>query len=122
MADLWQMIFNITKCYHLGITSKTVPSCHDYLMNDQTISKYQGITLIQILDWNQNCDLICRKANETLGLLRRVLGDCNTDVKSKAYVSPLAVRIYQFCMEPLIKTKHNINKIDMVQHRAARFV
>ena len=25
-------------------------------------------------------------------------------------------------MEPLIKTKRNINKIDMVQHRAARFV
>ena len=87
MGDLWQMIFNITKCYHLGITSKTVPFCHDYLMNDQTISKYQGITLIQKLDWNQHCDLICSKANETLSLLRRVLGDCNTDVKSKAYVS-----------------------------------
>ena len=35
---------------------------------------------------------------------------------------PLAVRIYQFYMEPFIKTKRNINKIDMVQHRAARFV
>ena len=66
MADLWQMIFNITII---------------------TISKYQGIALIQKLDWNQQCDLICSKANETLGLLRRVLGDCNTDVKSKAYVS-----------------------------------
>ena len=66
MADLWQMIFNITII---------------------TISKYQGIALIQKLDWNQHCDLICSKANETLSLLRRVLGDCNTDVKSKAYVS-----------------------------------
>ena len=25
-------------------------------------------------------------------------------------------------MEPLLKTKRNINKIDMVQHRAAGFV
>ena len=24
-ADLWQLNFNITKCYHLGITNKTVP-------------------------------------------------------------------------------------------------
>ena len=91
-AHLWQLSFLITKCYHLRITSKTVPFCHDYLMNDQTTStvtstKYLGITLNQKLNWNQHCDLICSNANGTLGLLRRVLGDCTTDVKSKAYVT-----------------------------------
>ena len=33
-TDLWQLSFNTTKCYHLGITNKTVPFCHDYLRPD----------------------------------------------------------------------------------------
>ena len=72
----------------LRLTSKSVPFCHDY---DQTISrvtstKHLGITFNLYLNWNQHCDLICSKANEILGLLSRVLGDCTTDVKPKAYV------------------------------------
>jgi len=51
-ADLWQLNFNITKCYHLGITNKTVPLSHNYLLNNRTISgttstKYLGIIINQ---------------------------------------------------------------------------
>ena len=47
-ADLWQLNFNITKCYHLGITNKTVPLSYNYLLNNRAISgttstKYLGI-------------------------------------------------------------------------------
>ena len=39
MADLWQLSFSITKCYHLGIASNTVPFSHDYLVNDYVHEK-----------------------------------------------------------------------------------
>ena len=126
MTDLWQLSFNITKCHRkrIKIFRNTVLFCHDYLMNGQAISKvtstkYLGITLNQKLNWNQqHCDLICSKANGTLGFLRRVLGDCTTDVKCKAY-------IYITLFRPQLEnasSKRNINKIEMVQHRATRFV
>ena len=96
-------------------------------MNGQTISrvtstKYLGITLNQKLNWNQHCDLICSKANGTLGLLRRVLGDCTIDVKSKAYVTLVRLQLEYASSAWNPYTKRNINKIEMVQHRAARFV
>lgn len=126
-ADLWQLNFNITKCYHLGITNKTVPLSYNYLMNDHAISgtistKYLGITINQKLNWNQHCDYICSKANGTLGLLRRVLGDCNRDVKSKAYITLVRPKLEYASSVWNPHTKRNINQIEMVQHRAARFV
>ena len=77
-AETWQLNFNITKCYHLGITNKVVPFSHNYLTNDIVIAKlacikYLGVTITHNLNWNQHCDNICSKANSTLGLLRRVL-------------------------------------------------
>ena len=96
-------------------------------MNGQTISrvtstKYLGITLNQKLNWNQRCDPICSKANGTLGLLGRVLGDCTTGVKSKAYVTLVRPQLEFASSAWNPYTKRNINKIEMVQHRAARFV
>lgn len=34
MADLLQLSFSITKCYHLGIASNNAPFSYDYLVND----------------------------------------------------------------------------------------
>ena len=49
-AETWQLNFNITKCYHLGITDKVVPFSYNYLMNDIVIdksasAKYLGVTI-----------------------------------------------------------------------------
>ena len=73
-AKTWQLNFNITKCYHLGITNKVVSFSYNYLMNDIAIAKsastkYLGVTISYNLNWNQHdCDNICSKANNTLGL------------------------------------------------------
>ena len=61
-------------------------------MNNQIISrvsstKYLGITINHNLNWNKHCDIICSKANSTLDLLRRILGECNAAVKSRVYTS-----------------------------------
>ena len=75
------------------------------------------------LIWNQHYDLICSKANGYLGLLRRVLGDwCTTDVKLKAYSTLVRPQLEYAKSAWKPYTKRNINKIEMVQHRAARLV
>ena len=126
-AETWQLNFNISKCYHLGITNKVVPFSHNYLMNDIVIAKsastkYLGVTISHNLNWNQHCDNICSKANSMLGLLRRVLSDCSMDVKSKAYTTLVRPQLEYACSVWNPYTKRNIHQIELVQHRAARFV
>jgi len=87
-----------------------------------TSTKYLGIIINQKLNWNQHCDYICSKANGTLGLLRRVLCDCNRDAKSRAYTTLVRPKLEYASSTWNPRTKRNINQIEMVQHRAARFV
>ena len=50
------------------------------------------------------------------------MGDCTIDVKSKSYATFVRPQLEHasFAWNPY--TKRNINKIEMVQHRTARFV
>lgn len=111
-AKLWQLSFNVSKCYHVGITKKKVPLIYAYVLDGEAIStastKYLGITITQDLSWNKHCDTITSKANSTLGLLKRILGECTSQVKSRAYrklCSPSA-RVLLGSMEPSHKKEH----------------
>ncbi len=126
-ANKWQLNFNFSKRYHLGITNKRDPETYSYMINNQIINrvystKYLGITITHNLNWNKHCDMICGKANSTLGLLRRILGECNAAVKSKAYTSLVRPQLEYASTAWNPYTKRNINKIEMIQRRAARFV
>ena len=57
-----------------------------------------------------------------LGLLRTVLSDCSMDVKSKAYTTLLHSQLEYACSVWNPYTKRNLHQIELVQHRAARFV
>ena len=79
-AKKWQLNFNFSKYYHLGITNQRAPETYSYVMNNQIISrvsstKYLGITINHNLNWNKHCDIICSKTNSTLGLLRRIIDE-----------------------------------------------
>ena len=91
-------------------------------MNGQAISKltstkYLGITLNQILNWNQYCDLTYSKANGTLGPLKRDLGDYTTDVKSIAHVTLVRPQLEYASSVWNPYTKSNINKYEMHRQR-----
>ena len=113
----WQLDFNISKCYHLGITNKVVPLSHNYLMNDIAIAKsastkYLGVTISHNLNWNQHCDNICSKANSMLCLLRTVLSDCSMDVKSKACTTLVSPQVEYACSVWNPYTERNIHQIE----------
>ena len=95
---------------------------NDIVIAKSAFTKYLGVTISHDLNWNQHCNNICSKANRTLGLLRRMLSDCPTDVKSKPYTTLVRPQLEYACLVWNPYTKRNIHQIEQVQHRAARFV
>ena len=84
--------------------------------------KYLGVTLHKSLSWNTHVDKTCSKANSILGLLRRNMSNCPRDVKENCYKSLIRpiMEYSSTVWDP--HTARNINKIEMVQRRSARFV
>ena len=69
------MTFNTTKCEVLQITLNNNPIQGSYYLYDHkllcvTEAKYLGITLDSKLTFNKHIDVICKKANSVLSLLR----------------------------------------------------
>ena len=74
------------------------------------------------LSWNHHIDTTAKKANSTLGFLRRNLRISNEEVKATAYKSLVRSNL-EYCStiwNP--HTKDLTYKLEMVQRRAARYV
>jgi len=84
--------------------------------------KYLGVYISSDLSWDAHVNFICSKANRALGFIRRQLGKCSQEVKLKAYTSLVRPHLeYASCAwDPHVETQ--INQIEMVQHRAVRFI
>ena len=80
-----------------------------------------GLTLTNQLDWNVHIDNNTNKANKTLGLLKWNVQIKNVQLKSFAYNS--LVRPHLEYAVPVWDpyTKKNIDKLKMIQRRAARY-
>jgi len=84
--------------------------------------KYLGVTLKNTLSWNTHITNITNRATKMLNFIKRNLGKCTNQVKSKAYTSficPILEYATQV-WDPYQKTL--IHKIEIIQRRAARWV
>ena len=123
----WCMQFHPDKCTVLSITNKAKKieaqyQLHGHTLEAVTSAKYLGITFNNKLQWDQHINNITSKANKTLGFLRRNLKIPSIRIKEQAYqtlVRPL-VEYASSVWDPYTKTE--INKIEAVQRRAARYV
>ena len=78
---MWQMQFNIDKCFILRLGRPKHKLVHLYTLHNQNLSetdsaKYLGLTItsdLPDLQWNQHINNITNKANSIIGLLRRNL-------------------------------------------------
>ena len=127
-AKKWGMEFNIKKCNILSITCQTKKKkLYTYKMKGEKVegirdSLYLGVTFNSKLKWNTHIAKISSAANRMLGMLWRNLKYCPKKIKEtayKAYVRP-KVEYSSSIWDP--HKKKDIKKIEMVQHRGARFV
>ena len=123
MGKDWLMHFHPDKCNLISITQKRKPIHFTYKLYDHPLakvehSKYLGITLQSNLKWNKHINSITNKANQYLGFLKRNLKIKSSAVKShayKAFVRP-KLEYASAVWDP------QINQIEKVQRRAARYV
>ena len=122
----WKMQFHPEKCQVIPLTRNKNVLHHKYTLNGHTLSsvnstKYLGVTLSSDLRWNLHIENITSKANKTLSFVRRNLKISSPKIKAQAYFS--LVRPLLEYASPVWDpyTQENINKIEMVQRRAARY-
>ena len=82
-ADKWGMRFNAKKCYIMSINNR---SSHFYSLNNHILKQvdenpYLGVTITENLKWSSHITKITKKANSTVGFLRRNLKMCPTDCR-----------------------------------------
>ena len=83
---------------------------------------YLGVELSEDMNWDPHISKVTSKANKTLGFLRRNLNKCLQDIKESACKSLVQPHHeYASAVWDPYRQCH-INKIEMVQRRAARFV
>ena len=87
---MWDMQFNPSKFQVLHIMKKSKPFVHYILhtieLESVSAAKYLlGITIADDLSWSPHIDITSKKANQTLGFLKRIIRVNNKDLKSIAY-------------------------------------
>ena len=94
----------------------------EHCLNEVPYTKYLGVFIDKKLTWSNYIDHITSKANKVLAFLQRNLLSCPMYVKIncyKTFVQP----ILDYCSTVWSPyTICNINKIEAIQRRAARFV
>jgi hypothetical protein len=121
------MEFHPGKCSVLRISNRQHPvdfiyNIHDVPLSTDKTAKYLGVTLDDSLSWDPHINSTYKKANFTLSFLERNLQKCPPHIKALCYntlVRPILE--YGCCAwDPHLVTQ--IDKIEKLNKRAARFV
>ena len=126
-AEKWLMKFNPHKCYMLRLARSKTPITGDYSLCATTLvqvskNPYLGVLFSEDARWGDHINKTVKKANSTLGFLRRNLRRCPSKLKELSYNSLVrsGLEYASIVWDPhLVK---DVNKLEAVQRRAARFV
>ena len=124
----WQMRFHPEKCTVIRVcTNKSLRKITSYKLHDHVLdvvdcNKYLGVNISEDLNWKKHVNYTAAKASRTLGFLRRNLRDCSKEVRSSAYNAMVQPTLDYASTAWDPHTKEDINTLDKVQRRGARFV
>ena len=122
----WNLTPLISKCQVIHITrSKTpIPTqyiLHNCILESVSSAKYLGVDISTNLSWDTHTNRITKKANNTLGFLRRSIKIHSESLKSSAYNILVRPQLEYCCTVWCPFTDSNISKLEAVQRRAARW-
>ena len=123
--NTWLMKFNPTKCFTMTLASRK-PTPNIYTFCGQQLKSvqshcYLGVQISNTLNWTAQCNSVARKAQHTLGVIRRNLNKCPTHIKSIAYTT-LVRPILEYASaswDP--RCLKHIKTLERIQRQAARF-
>ena len=126
-AEDWGMRFNVSKCYLMSIHRSKHPNSSQYKLDNHILEQveenpYLGLTIHKSLKWASHINKISNKANSVLGFIKRNLKPENRDITELAY-SSLVRSILEYSStvwDPFYQK--DIDRLERVQRRAARFV
>ena len=124
----WQMKFNVAKCHSMRVT-RHPPDKHiqfDYTLHQQRLeqvqsAKYLGLTITDVLYWDQHISGISAKATKTLGFLRRNLAFAPRHTRDVAYKTLVRTKLEYAApfWHPYHETQ--IGQVEKVQRTAVRW-
>ena len=85
----------------------------------QNTTKYLGVYIDEILSWNFHVDYVCKKANNARSFLQK---KCPSSVRARCYLTLVRSIPEYVCVVWSPYTLNNIQKIERVQRKGARFV
>ncbi|VDI80275.1 Hypothetical predicted protein [Mytilus galloprovincialis] len=120
------MSFNPKKCYVLQTTHKTRNRIiRPYFLHSTKLELKEdnlGVELDSKLNWNHHITSKINKTSQQLNFVRRNLYRCPQDVKQHAYIALVRPHLEYGSSVWHPHWKKDIKRIEMVQHRAARYV
>jgi len=121
------MEFNPLKCELLTITNQRSPLKFTYHINNFPITeagfvKYLGVVIDSKLTWKEHIKQVLSKSNASLAFLWGNLRACSHNIKEHCYKTSVRPIIEYASNIWAPHTTQDINKIEMLQRRAARFV
>ena len=123
--EAYQQFFNgwVRTCYLLEVSNTLLLKANEqkYLKSVPS-AKYLGVTISEDLKWSEHINNITKKANQTLGFLKRNIRVHNKDLKSTAYKTLVRPQLEYASTVWSPHTDLDINKLESVQRRAARWV
>ena len=123
-ADTWGMRVNASKCHILSLlrSFSFFYQLNGTILQRVTSGSYLGIRISEDLKWGPHISGITKKANSTLGFIRRNLRRCPPACRNTAYlalVRPL-LEYGAAVWDPYLKK--DIDLMDRTQRNAARFI
>ena len=123
----WGMSFNLSKCNIMNVSKS--PNCkpNKYSLKGVVLetvpnAPYLGVNISSNLSWRHHIKKCSAKANRTLGFVRRNLRGATHTAKTQAYISLVRPQL-EYCSTIWSPHQQNlVHDLEMVQHRAARFV
>ncbi len=126
-SNTWQLKFNVNKCKVMCISAKKLNQTLNYKINNNNLEvvsvfKYLGVVIDCKLTWRDQVNHATSKATKILNLPRRNLRHATKSAKSKAFSALVKPHLEYSAPVWAPHTKNNINKIENVQKRAARWI
>ena len=125
-GSTWGMKLNAKKCNIMRVSRSRKPLQHFYslgikILQEVSDAKYLGIQIDNKLDWNKHISKVAARGQSKLAFLNRNqrTGTKEAEIQSSYFTHYACIRILLLCFAPAQKS--NKDKIEKVQHRAARF-